>query len=1091
MNSLRFFQGGGILLLFAGWLMYTSAYSDDVIPSFLPLDDLPDAFLRRAFAISGDGSTVVGAGITNLNPDSCMRWVASEGIEELVSTTFPCDVVSDVSWDGTVVAGTLLGRTGEGFAAWEAARWTNEEGMVGIGFLEGEERSAANGMSADGSVIVGYSGEAFEEEAFLWTAEGGMQGLGKTSDIDRFSKARDVSADGTVVVGEIGRVGVGAFRWTHEDGMVLINPASGVSGAEGISGDGNVIAGWYRLYAGEQEASLWMADEFIRIGDLPGGDIYSGAQAASADGSVVVGYGNMGGGGVPDTAFVWDYINGMRPLKHVLEAAGLDLGEWRLTHAHDISDDGNTIAGTGINPDGVQQGWIATIENCSLESRLDQQQDRYETGTGTGNIAIGSATDFTLAQVVTSGLGGRLVQIDMPIACYSGDLAVEIRNVTVNDDGDYIPGEVVKTSRTFPAEELPIPPITEPWDFVPLQLTQPAPIAVGQKFAIVLRNPSGACGINPSEPGDLYPGGHVFARDGNSPFDSWQRATEVEGYDDLPFRTHVEVCELYRAFDSLTGDGSLDPRMPIGGISSSDTLGFSASFILSQRSDGIVPTEEELAIIIKPAPLPGNELGMTYKITIPRGSLVPANSKEASFKIIDRDPLLNGARLTYHRNGTEVADLSRYLSGIDVSLKPKGNSYYLDVEIENIAPITINEHTLLPFSGGETIMVQMRNDGGTAHLGSMSYIHTSEGYVPYGSLPPHIVYPVTFLKVSGGVTREGSLESFSYAARFEYAENSQGFDPATEWLHVIMTGLANPLDTAPVELPLVGFTVPPGSLQPGAKNGEYVFRSLLPTRDGVIYQMLNNGEVTDFTDYLSDISVKLVNVKQNIYQIKIEAEAQTELDMPVMLPWAANSSITLFLGDDGGGTRMASSKFTYSVPSASNVTLTLDQQQPEIPSLRETGSIQIGSTSDQTLAQVVTAGISGKIAQVDLPVFCTEGSDLSLEIRGVQRNGQDQPVPDDTVLTKALIPSAELPPYYDIDNPVFRRLSLSKHAEIEAGAMFSIVMYSQGSCATPHGPLGDPYPGGDSWYKNSTAQSWTRTNGTVRMDFPFRTWVQQ
>ena len=58
---------------------------------------------------------------------------------------------------------------------------------------------------------------------------------------------------------------------------------------------------------------------------------------------------------------IWDSVHGMRSLKMVLENDfGLDLSGWDLTGAADISDDGLTIVGSGINS-GRYEAWIAVI----------------------------------------------------------------------------------------------------------------------------------------------------------------------------------------------------------------------------------------------------------------------------------------------------------------------------------------------------------------------------------------------------------------------------------------------------------------------------------------------------------------------------------------------------------------------------------------------------------------------------------------------------------------------------------------------------------------------------------------------------------
>ena len=65
----------------------------------------------------------------------------------------------------------------------------------------GSFESIANGISADGSVIVGQGISAAGPEAFRWTREGGMVGLGDLPGGAFQSEANDVYADGSVIVG--------------------------------------------------------------------------------------------------------------------------------------------------------------------------------------------------------------------------------------------------------------------------------------------------------------------------------------------------------------------------------------------------------------------------------------------------------------------------------------------------------------------------------------------------------------------------------------------------------------------------------------------------------------------------------------------------------------------------------------------------------------------------------------------------------------------------------------------------------------------------------------------------------------------------
>jgi probable HAF family extracellular repeat protein len=148
-----------------------------------------------------------------------------------------------VSADGSVVVGSAQNAAGK----WRAFRWTAAHGMQDLGTLGGDE-SEALGVSADGSVVVGWAYNAPGRwRAFRWTAAGGMQDLGTLDGY--WSEAWGVSADGSVVVGEADR---GAFRWTAAGGMEdlnityahLLTNGSKLREARAISPDGRYIVGW-------------------------------------------------------------------------------------------------------------------------------------------------------------------------------------------------------------------------------------------------------------------------------------------------------------------------------------------------------------------------------------------------------------------------------------------------------------------------------------------------------------------------------------------------------------------------------------------------------------------------------------------------------------------------------------------------------------------------------------------------------------------------------------------------------------------------------------------------------------------------------
>jgi probable HAF family extracellular repeat protein len=137
--------------------------------------------------------------------------------------------------------------------------------MRNLGTLGGDE-SVAYGVSADGSVVVGWAyNAAGQRRAFRWTAAGGMQDLGTLG--GDASWALGVSADGSVVVGWAYNAAEQrrAFRWTASGGMEnlnttyanLLTPGSYLERATAISPDGRYIVGrGYNAATGRHEAFL-------------------------------------------------------------------------------------------------------------------------------------------------------------------------------------------------------------------------------------------------------------------------------------------------------------------------------------------------------------------------------------------------------------------------------------------------------------------------------------------------------------------------------------------------------------------------------------------------------------------------------------------------------------------------------------------------------------------------------------------------------------------------------------------------------------------------------------------------------------------
>jgi probable HAF family extracellular repeat protein len=248
-----------------------------------------------------------------------------------------------VSADGAVVVGMGTSESGS-----EAFRWTEAGGMVGLGDLSGGAfESFATSISADGKVVVGFSHSTLGYEAFRWTASGGMVGLGELSGGLFDSEATDVSSNGAVVVGfSYSTSGNEAFRWTQAGGMVgMGNLTGGVySQAFGVSADGAVVAGIANSVSGDEAFRWTEASGIVPLGDLSGGIFMSRAYGISADGAVVVGSSSSSSG---IDAFRWTEAGGMVGL------GDLSGGSFN-SYALGVSGNGSVVVGQGESDSGVE-----------------------------------------------------------------------------------------------------------------------------------------------------------------------------------------------------------------------------------------------------------------------------------------------------------------------------------------------------------------------------------------------------------------------------------------------------------------------------------------------------------------------------------------------------------------------------------------------------------------------------------------------------------------------------------------------------------------------------------------------------------------
>jgi probable HAF family extracellular repeat protein len=323
----------------------------------------------RANALSRDGTTVVGtASFLDSQTSLPALWTVAKGVESLGLDDF--SQARAVSADGSVIVGTKRVVLPE--YSWNHAfRWEKKDGLKPLEQVSARRariRHAhwASGVSADGSVLCGWGEVApgmvqGAVQAIRWTPSSGVVWLGGPKGGSRYSKAHAISADGSVIVGEVSTPPLGhsqAFIWKAKGGMRGLGalPGGDSSQAFGVSSDGSVVVGhasarngWsaFRWTAATGMQALGLtADKRVR---------FLFAVSASQDGAVVVGHsGNV--------AMVWDTTHGSRELADVLSNDyHVGLQGLELKDAIGVSDDGLTIAGNG-EARGRRAIWIVHLD---------------------------------------------------------------------------------------------------------------------------------------------------------------------------------------------------------------------------------------------------------------------------------------------------------------------------------------------------------------------------------------------------------------------------------------------------------------------------------------------------------------------------------------------------------------------------------------------------------------------------------------------------------------------------------------------------------------------------------------------------------
>ena len=375
----------------------------------------------RPLGVSADGSTVVGFSTTPTSQGEAYKWTLSNaatgagsmvGLGDLPGGPFsprpgPIDrnfrsQATAISDDGSVILGSGTDDTGT-----KGASFNGGPSDLGIGDV------VPQAISGDGrSFVSTTANDAFDGRAEATLFSGGAQFLGVLPGELASSQALDISQDGSTVVGLSSRRAAGtgaiereAFRWTAETGMVGLGDLPGGdfdSRAFAASGDGSIVVGESETSGGATRAFIW--DESNGMRDLkqalrddfglgtPGFTRLNEAVGISADGRVITGTGINFSNRLeawvaildpltPESnEFIWAGACGTSFWHDTCQLNGETVTNWR------DPDDVPTISTPGSADPGVD---VVRIDNAAVT--LQQQPADIQSIQATGSLAVQAA----------------------------------------------------------------------------------------------------------------------------------------------------------------------------------------------------------------------------------------------------------------------------------------------------------------------------------------------------------------------------------------------------------------------------------------------------------------------------------------------------------------------------------------------------------------------------------------------------------------------------------------------------------------------------------------------------------------------------
>ena len=311
-------------------------------------------------SLSYDGTAGAGNAIGD-NSYETIRWTPATGVVRLGLASFPvinrAAGTPDISFNGKRVSASILSNDYQ----LTQGLWDLNNGWTDLmppspegGALVDDGYGSAWGLSGNGMHVSGfYWSTSFRAQASIGTPGAGVVALGQIE--GRSARANATSYDGSVCGGwEEAEWGSWMPRaWRNGVRYELDNEDGGVNQVEGVSADGNILAGSSRdNNVAYNVATLWywngVSYDTVRIGALEDAfpeQTTAAFMGVSADGSIAVGIHSAFWSST--TGIVWTQATGLMTARDYFQSIGVSLPtNYQVLECLAVSADGSTIAAT-------------------------------------------------------------------------------------------------------------------------------------------------------------------------------------------------------------------------------------------------------------------------------------------------------------------------------------------------------------------------------------------------------------------------------------------------------------------------------------------------------------------------------------------------------------------------------------------------------------------------------------------------------------------------------------------------------------------------------------------------------------------------